>query len=52
MLPTCGVIDAPFFDDDLRFPEALLDIAVQQFIFVLAICKRDADPILAGPCSA
>jgi hypothetical protein len=57
----CIVMDAPFFDDPLGFPEALEDLAVQQFAPELAVqglaaavllgCARhDVKGLRAEPC--
>ena len=37
MRSLCIVVDAPLFDDDLGFQEAVEDLAVQQFVPELAV---------------
>ena len=37
MRSLCIVMDAPLLDDDLGFPEAVEDLAVQQFVPELAV---------------
>ena len=37
MRSLCIVMDAPLLDDDLGFPKAVEDLAVQEFVLELAV---------------